>query len=155
MSKVADLMATGPITASADEKVTEVAKRMAGGHVGAVLVVSGDSLVGVFSERDVATRVIATGKDPAATAVGDVATREVVTVGPDDGIRAALDKFRQGGFRHLPVVNGGRPVGILSTRDLMAAAIDRLEKFIEQAGYDRDTAAGADPYDHFGGSYGK
>lgn len=155
MSKVADLMATGPITATIGEMVSDVAKRMAGGQVGAVLVVAGDDLVGVFSERDVATRVIAAGKDPATTAVGDVATKDVVSVGPDDGIRAALDKFRAGKFRHLPVVNGGKAVGILSTRDLMAAAIDRLEKFIEQSGYDRETAQGIDPYDHIGGGYGK
>ena len=155
MSKIADLMATGPITAGVDDKVADVARQMAATQVGAVLVLAGDSLAGVFSERDLAVRVIAEGRDPAATRVGDVATTDVVSVGPDDGIRAALEKFRSGRFRHLPVVAGEKPVGILSTRDLLVAALDRLEKFIEQAGYDRETAAGGDPYDHFGGSYGK
>ena len=155
MSKVADLMATEAITANVSETVREVAQRMAGTQVGAVLVMAGDDLVGVFSERDLAVRVIAEGRDPATTPVGDVATTDVVTVGADDGIRAALDKFRIGKFRHLPVVNDSKLVGILSTRDLLVTAIERLEKYIEQVGYERKTAAGIDPYDHFGGSYGK
>jgi len=155
MSKVADLMVAGPISANADEKVSNVARRLAANDVGAVLVVAGDALLGVFSERDLAVRVIAEGKDPATTAVADVMTTGVVSVAPEDGIRTALDKFKSGTFRHLPVVEDGKPIGILSTRDLLATAIDRLESFIEQARFESTTATGGDPYDHFGGSYGK
>lgn len=155
MSKVADLMVTGTITAQVDEKVSDVARRMAGNDVGAVLVVAGGDLLGVFSERDLAVRVVAEGRDPAATRVAEVATTGVVSVAPEDGLRAALEKFKAGRFRHLPVVDDGRPVGILSTRDLMMAAIDRLESYIEQAGFEQATASGQDPYDHFGGGYGR
>lgn len=155
MSKVAELMVTEAVTAQVDETVVAVAKRMAGNDVGAVIVVAGGDLVGVFSERDLAVRVVAEGRDPAATRVADVATTGVVSVGPDDGIRAALAKLREGKFRHLPVVEDGKPIGILSTRDLMAAAIGKLESYIEQAAFEREAAGGGDPYDHFGGGYGK
>lgn len=154
MSKISTLMVTDAITANPAETVSAVAQKMAGSDVGAVLVVEEGALRGVFSERDLATRVVAAGKDPVSTRVGDVATTEVVSVAPDDGIRSALAKLEKGKFRHLPVVESGKPVGIVSTRDLLSAAVGSLEKFIEQAGYDRETADGGDPYDHFGGSYG-
>lgn len=155
MSRVADLMVTTTVTVNVDAKVSDVALQLAANDVGAVLVVAGDELIGVFSERDLAVRVIAAGLDPQLTAVAEVASVRVVQVAPDDSLRTALEKFRIGRFRHLPVVADGKPVGILSTRDLLVAAIDRLESFIEQAGFDQKTAAGVDPYDHFGGSYGK
>lgn len=155
MSRVADLMVSGAVTANVDAKVSDVAKQLAANDVGAVLVVAGDELIGVFSERDLAVRVVAEGRDPQQTAVADVASVRVVSVTPDESLRSALAKFRLGRFRHLPVVADGKPVGIVSTRDLLVAGIEKLEGFIEQAGFDQKTEAGVDPYDHFGGSYGK
>lgn len=155
MVKIADLMVSEMVTVAPTDTVAEATRRMAQNRVGAVLLVDGTRLDGLFSERDLATRVVAAGKDPATTAVRDVATRDVVTVATGDGVRVALDAFRRGRFRHLPVLDGGQPAGILSTRDLLAHAVEALEAYLSQAGYDRDTAAGVDPYDHFGGSYGK
>lgn len=155
MVKIADLMVSDTVTVASSETVAAATLCMAQNRVGAVLLVDGEQLDGLFSERDLAVRVVAAGKDPATTVVGDVATRDLVTVAASDGVRPALEAFRRGKFRHLPVVEAGKPVGILSTRDLLAHAVGALEAYIAQAGYESDTAAGKDPYDHIGGGYGK
>lgn len=153
MAKVQDLMVSGAISIRPGATVHDAAVAMANNHVGAVLIVEHDILEGVFSERDLLTRVIAAGKDPNATTVAAVATKDVVTVKAEDGIQAALEAFRKANCRHLPVVDGKRPIGILCTRDLLNHSVGALEKYVAQLRYNRELAEGVDPYDHFGGSY--
>jgi len=155
MSTIENLMATEMISASPDETVLAVADRMARNRVGAVLVLEGTRLAGIFSERDLLTRVIGQQRDLAATRVGAVATHDVVTIDADQSVRSVVETFRAGRFRHLPVLRAGRAVGILSTRDFLAFVVDGLERYVEKARYDQELAAGADPYDHVGGSYGR
>lgn len=155
MAAIENLMASSMITASPGETVAEVADRMNRNGVGAVLLVEGDRLVGLFSERDLLTRVVALGKDPKHTRVGDVATRDVVTIEIDHPLREVLAVFRDGRFRHLPVVKDGKPVGILSTRDFLAYLVDEFERYIDELRYRKLLEEGTDPYDHFGGSYGR
>jgi CBS domain-containing protein len=155
MAAIAELMVTEMITARPDEKVSEVARRMSGNKVGAVLVVEGDRLQGLFSERDLLTRVVAAGRSLDSTPVGEVTTREVVTIEADAPVKNVLDIFRDGKFRHLPVVKGGKPVGILSTRDFLDFLVGGLEHYIDQLRYKRELAEGVDPYDHVGGSYAR
>ena len=155
MSTIETLMATDMISATPDENVLMVADRMARNRVGAVVVLDGERLAGIFSERDLLNRVIGAQRDLRATRVGDVATRDVVTIDAEQPVRSVVDTFRAGRFRHLPVVRDGRLVGILSTRDFLAFVVEGLERYVEKARYDQELAAGTDPYDHIGGSYGR
>jgi len=155
MSTIESLMVTEMISATPDESVQAVAERMARNRIGAVLVLDGDRLAGIFSERDLLTRVIGAHRDLAATRVGDVATGDVVTIDAAQPVRSVVETFRARRVRHLPVVRGGRPVGILSTRDFLAFVVEGLEGFVEKARYDQELATGTDPYDHIGGSYGR
>jgi CBS domain-containing protein len=148
-------MTTEMITASPAETVAAAARRMAQNRVGAILLVENGELCGLFSERDLLARVVGEGRNPQTTTVSVVATRELTTIGADQPIKAALDLFRQKKYRHLPVVDGGKPVGILSTRDFHEYLVSGLEKYIDEIKYRRELADGGDPYDHIGGSYGR
>lgn len=155
MTTIETLMATEMISAGPGESVRTAVDRMASNRVGAVLVLDGEKLLGIFSERDLLTRVIAAQRDLTTTPVGEVATRDVVTIDADQPVRSVVETFRARRFRHLPVVRDGRAVGILSTRDFLAFVVEGLEGFVEKSRYDQTLAAGCDPYDHIGGSYGR
>lgn len=155
MSTIETLMATEMISAAPSESVLEVAGRMARNRIGAVLVLDGEHLAGIFSERDLLTRVIGQHRDLSTTRVGEVATHDVVTIDAEQPVRSVVETFRACRFRHLPVVRGGRAVGILSTRDFLAFVVDGLEGYVEKARYNQELASGTDPYDHIGGSYGR
>lgn len=155
MAGIADLMITEMITATPYETVVEVIRRMSNNKVGAVLIVENEMLWGMFSERDLVTRVVRENRDPQKTDVSDVATRDLVTIDVNAPLKGVLQVLRQKKFRHLPVLRGGRPVGILSTRDFFEYLVDGLERYIDELKYKRDLAAGVDPYDHLGGAYGR
>jgi CBS domain-containing protein len=109
--------------------VFDVATLMSEARVGCIPVLEGEDLVGVFSERDLMTRVIAEGKDPHATLVGSVMTREVVTAGLDERVSRCLEKMRGVGCRHLPVVADGRVIAMISMRDLLS---NEIEEHVEE-----------------------
>jgi CBS domain-containing protein len=155
MLKIDAFMKKEMVTAGAAETVRDVARRMRQKSVGIVLLVEGESLVGLFSERDLLTRVVAEGKDPAVTRVGDVATREVVSVSADASLRRCAEELKAHEVRHLPVVEGTWPVGIISARDFFQVVTGELETLIERARYDEQLREDVDPYDHFGGAYGR
>ena len=104
--------------------VSEAVHAMAEHNVGIVAVVDGDSLVGVFSERDVVRRVVDRGLDPAHTTVAQVMTTDLVLGSVDEDCQAAMVKMDHANIRHLPIVSGGHIVSMLSIRDLMRAEID-------------------------------
>jgi CBS domain-containing protein len=87
-------------------------------RVGAVLIESDGETVGIFTERDVLTRVVARRRDPASTPVSEVMTREVAAVGPTVSVRDAMAIMTERRCRHLPVVDGGRLIGLISAGDL-------------------------------------
>jgi CBS domain-containing protein len=118
------------LKASPETLVSKAAKLMAAKNVGAVLVVEDDCLVGIFSERDIAFRVVARGLDPQATRLADVMTRAPHTVDPDKPFGYALLVMQENGFRHLPVVQHGKLVGIVSSRSAMDP---ELEEFVFEA----------------------
>jgi CBS domain-containing protein len=155
MARIADLMVTEMITATPHETVAEAVRRMSNNKVGAVLLVENALLCGLFSERDLVNRVVREGRDPQRTDVGDVATRDLVTIDVNASLKGVLQILRQNKFRHLPVLSGGKPVGILSTRDFFEYLVDGLERYIDEWKYKRELAAGLDPYDHLGGAYGR
>jgi CBS domain-containing protein len=155
MAKIRELMVTDTITVLPTDTVQEAVRRLATNRVGAVLVVEDGVLRGLLSERDVVTRVLGAQRDPAKTPVAAVATNDVVCVDADARVRDVLSTFRDKRFRHLPVTENGKPVGILSTRDFLAFLVEGLERYIDQRKYVQEIAEGADPYDHLGGAYGK
>lgn len=115
------------IAAPAATTVSAAARLMKENQVGAVLVVEDGKLAGVFTERDALFRVIAEGRDVASTQLADVMTRNPQTVHPDKPFADALHLMYEGGFRHVPVVEDGRPIGMISARDALGP---ELEDFI-------------------------
>ena len=93
-------------------------------NVGAVPVLDGKQLVGVFSERDIMKRVLVERRDPSATTVGEVMSADPLVVGPDERVDNCLALMKQHGFRHLPVWDGHELQGFISMRDLLACDLD-------------------------------
>jgi len=122
MNRVADLMAGDLLTVEAAARLTDAVRSMDDRRVGAVLVLEGERLVGVFTERDV-LRAVAHGLTPEAT-VEEWMTHGPETIEPDETAEHAAVLMIHGGFRHLPVVEAGKVVGILSIRDLMRSVLD-------------------------------
>lgn len=110
-----------------DQTVLEVAQYMADKQIGAVPVVEGDRILGIFSERDLMTRVVAAGLDVKVTPVSKVMTTDVVVVDVHESYENCIKKMQQLNCRHLPVVSEDRKlIGIISLRDLLA--VDNMEK---------------------------
>ena len=127
------IVATQPPTTTArTATVHEAALLMKGRGKGALLVLDGSKLVGIFTERDALYRVIAAGRDPATTAVGDVMTPQPQSIHPDEPFLHALRVMHQGGFRHLPVVEHGRPLGVVSSRDALDEDLFNFQMDLEQ-----------------------
>jgi CBS domain-containing protein len=115
-------MSRGLLAVEPGLPLTEVADRMVARDVGAVLVLENERLVGILTERDV-LRAVAGGLDEKAV-VADWMTRDPETMEPDEPIRQAAVLMIHGGFRHLPIVEGERVVGMLSIRDLMRVVLE-------------------------------
>ena len=115
------------LTAPANTTVIEAARLMKQRHVGAVMVVEDGKLVGVFTERDALFRVVAEERDSKTTRLAEIMTRDPQTVHPDKPFAHALQMMYQGGFRHVPVVENDRPIGIVSVRDALGP---ELEAFV-------------------------
>jgi len=122
MQTVGEVMSTTLLTVDATELLTAAAAQMDARGVGAVLVMNGERLSGILTERDV-LRAVATG-GVEGTNVGAWMTHDPDTVGPDERPGHAAAIMLHGGFRHLPVLDGDKAVGILSIRDLMRLVID-------------------------------
>ncbi len=123
------------------QTVEEVTRRMAELNVGAIVVLSKERLCGVFSERDLLTRVVLLGCDPARTLVAEVMTRDVATVDESDNLEFAMESMRVNNCRHLPVLNGERVTGFLSMRDLMHFELNRkTEELLHMRAYIHGTA---------------
>lgn len=120
MKQLAELIESRPLVHVAmNDNVSDVAKRMREKNVGAVAVLDGGKLVGIFSERDVVTRVVAENRDASQTPIGVVMTKELIVADPSDDIDDAVQKMVAGNCRHLPIVRGGNLLGMISIRDLL------------------------------------
>jgi CBS domain-containing protein len=121
-----------------DATVTEAVQEMNRRGVGSVLIMVDDQLVGIFTERDVLTRVIAANRDPRTTQINRVMTNNPATIGPDDTIEKVMALHSGKHFRHMPVVENGRVIGMISVRDLFRYLSDvnsekaeKLSEYIE------------------------
>jgi CBS domain-containing protein len=113
-----DVMSRNPVTVSATSTVLDAAKRMRDDDIGDVIVLDGDTITGIVTDRDVVVRAVAEGKDPSSCTVRDVCSSDVVTMAPGDGVKDAIDLMKQKAIRRIPVVENGRAVGIVSIGDL-------------------------------------
>jgi CBS domain-containing protein len=117
--KVSDIMTAAALTDDADDTLAEASAKMWQQQTGSLLVVEGDKLLGIVTERDV-LKSVARGQDPKATSLKEVMTQDPVTVHPDTSLKDAAGIMFEKWFRHLPVVgDDGKVAGIISTRDLL------------------------------------
>ena len=120
MKQIGELIEGQTLTVLEPElDVRTAAQRMAEVNIGAAAVVDAGRLAGIFSERDIMSRVVAKGLDPAGTTVGVVMSKEIVIADPKDDVDSALQKMHAIHARHLPVVDDGKLVGMISIRDLL------------------------------------
>ena len=115
-----------PVTANADMTVAAASRLMKAQRIGALLVISEGRLAGIFTERDALFRVIAEGRDPAKTRVSEVMTANPRTIAPDRPFGHALHLMYEGGFRHVPVVEDGTPLGVVSARDALGPDLQQF-----------------------------
>jgi CBS domain-containing protein len=127
-----------PAVAPKTATVLEAAILMKEKSKGALLVVDGTKLTGIFTERDALFRVIAAGRDAATTTLADVMTPQPQTMHPDEPFLKALRLMHKRGFRHLPVVENGRPLGVVSARDALDDDLYELRVEMAQREDERD-----------------
>lgn len=136
--KVADIMTAAALTDEPDDTLAEASAKMWQQQTGSLLVMEGDSLIGIVTERDV-LRSVAQGQDPKATSLRDVMTKDPVTISASTTLRGAAEIMFEKWFRHLPVVTDeGDVVGIISTRDLLrmvSAGMDEPANLQELTGH--------------------
>lgn len=121
------------VSALPDTTVRAAAVAMASQSVGAIMVVNESGrLIGLFTERDVLNRVVARGLDPDQTLLAAVMTDKLQTASPDKPLAHALHLMFEGGFRHVPVVEDGRPVGMVSARNALGLEIHQFEQELKE-----------------------
>lgn len=116
--RVADIMTNASVTESPSDSLRSAADTMWRQQTGSLLVMDGDELIGIITERDV-MKAVAQGRDVDATPVSDVMTKDVLTISPDTSAHEAARHMASRWIRHLPVIEGGRVVGVVSQRDLV------------------------------------
>src|SRR5215213_6767187 len=115
---VEEIMTTNPRTVNVDATVLEAAQVMRDNDIGDVIVVEDGQVTGIVTDRDIAVRAVADGREPEPTSVREIATTGIQAIEPDASVDDALRMMREHDIRRLPVVKNGRPVGILSLGDL-------------------------------------
>jgi CBS domain-containing protein len=118
MTQLSEVMTTNPHTVTTDDSLTDAARIMRDEDVGAVIVTENGKVVGIVTDRDIAVRAVAEGKDPGQTAVDEICTRDPTVLDPTDEAGDAVRLMTEKNVRRLPVVDDGTPVGIVSLGDL-------------------------------------
>ena len=125
MATIRDLLTNRTIHyVQPQQTVLEAAKYMVDCHVGAAPVLDGTTLVGVFSERDIMSKVVTKGRDPQSTRIAEVMSTSLRTLAPDSSCEDAMVLMQEHGIRHLPVCEGSVLVGFLSLRDLLRRTLE-------------------------------
>ncbi|MGI5187280.1 CBS domain-containing protein [Promicromonospora sp. CA-289599] len=117
VQRVADVMTPAPTSVDATDTIEAAARAMTSGDVGALIVESGSRIVGIITDRDLVVRGLAEGRGLDAT-VGEIASEQLVTVGPGDPVATAVEVMRDAAVRRVPVIDGDMAVGIVSIGDL-------------------------------------
>ncbi len=125
--KVSDLMTQAAVTDAPDDTLAEAAAKMRSQQTGSLLIMEGDTLAGIVTERDL-LKVVGAGQDPKNVSLRDVMTKDVVTIGPDETVQDAARIMFEKWFRHLPVTTSdGGVAGIISLRDLLSLVAEGME----------------------------
>jgi CBS domain-containing protein len=130
VQQLLDQKAKGIHSIAPEEPVLAAIRKMAEHHIGALLVMSGDRLVGIVSERDYARKVVLLGRSSTETPVSAIMTGKVITVTPKQDAHDCMRLMTDKRIRHLPVLTGERVVGVLSIGDLVRAVIEEQERTI-------------------------
>jgi CBS domain-containing protein len=132
------------LTVSPDETVYHALMLMANHNVGAVMVVDSGQMVGIFTERDYARKIILMGRCSLDTKIREIMTREMITIHPETTLEECMALMTKWHIRHLPILSEGHLIGIVSMRDVVQAIITKkeetiqdLEKYILGQGYTR------------------
>jgi len=132
MTTIGSLVRDRPVfSVRHDSTILEAAKYMAERNAGAVAVYDGTRLVGIFSERDIITRVIARGLDPSVVRVEQAMTKDLVVADAGESEESCLRKMKAANCRHLPVVSGEQFLGLISLRDLLQLGLSERDEKIE------------------------
>ena len=123
------------VSCTSSQSVRDAAQLMGRDHVGALPVVDEGRLVGIFTERDALVRVLAQCRDPKTTLVGEVMTVNPQTIGPDHPLSHALIRMHDGGFRHMPVVDDGALIGVVSVRDALGPELTQVSAQMQEFEY--------------------
>ncbi len=115
---VEEIMTRDPRTVEIGDSLVDAAREMRDGNIGNVIVTDGGRVAGIVTDRDIVVRVIAEGREPQGTTVGDVCSSGPRTLEPGESVDVAAQAMGQNGIRRLPVVRGGELVGVLSLGDL-------------------------------------
>jgi CBS domain-containing protein len=135
MKSVSDLLKAKPhrvVTIRTDQTVLEAITVLAEQDIGAAIVMDGDRLAGIFSERDYTRKVILQGRASNTTRVADIMTSKVICVNPRTGTRECMQLMTEKQIRHLPVIDDGRAIGMVSIRDIVGDIIADQDFTIEQ-----------------------
>jgi CBS domain-containing protein len=116
--QVREVMTKDPVSLPPTTTLRDAAGAMRDQDIGDVIVLEGDRIGGIVTDRDIVVRAVAEGRDPSQATLQDIVSGDVVTVTPDDSVATAIQKMRDRAIRRLPVVEGGRPVGVVSIGDL-------------------------------------
>ena len=116
--KIREIMTRQPITLEDTATLMEAARTMRDANIGDVIVVRDGVICGVVTDRDIVIRAIAEGRDPKTAKLRDISTTEVATVAPDESVDNVINLMREKAVRRVPVVEAGRPVGVISIGDL-------------------------------------
>lgn len=130
---IRDIIANQKILCSPDSMtIREAAIRMAEQKVGAIMILDQGQLIGIFTERDLLNRVIAKRLDPDTTTLAQVMTADPRTIPADKPLAHALVMMDEGGYRHVPVIDNGVPIGMVSARDALGSELIEFEHELER-----------------------
>ncbi len=118
VQRIRDVMTADPTTLPEDATAADAARKMRDEDIGDVLVVREGELTAIVTDRDIALRVVAEDRSPAETHLSEISSKDLATLSPDDAVADAVRIMREKALRRIPVVEGGRPVGVVSIGDL-------------------------------------
>ena len=130
---VRDAMTEGPRSIGASASVVEAARLMREEHIGSLPIAENEQLVGMITDRDITTRVVAEAADPNLTSVGDVYSRDLISVEPETDLEEALQLMARHQVRRLPVVENGRLVGMVAQADIALKDNERTGELVARA----------------------
>ncbi len=143
---LSDLINPGKlISLPGDAAAALAARKMLECQVGAVVVLAGGKLLGIVTERDINFRLVAIGRDPVATTLADIMTKNPKTMSPDTPVVDALNLMQKNGYRHVPVVEDDKVIAIVSLRDIFMEVRRSLEQDIQESDEFIISAGGAEP----------